>query len=318
VSPLLKRLVDASDGQVRIVYRHFPLISIHDKAVIAAEAAEAAGAQDAFWEMHDVIFERQQEWASKPKEEMPAVLSGYAKELGLDTKAFDQALADGTYRDKVMAGYEAASAAGLGGTPTLIADGVHYPSDQWGLSYEGLEVFVRLITMKQHQVDAPPQTVIEAGKQYQATIQTDKGDIVIDLFAEQTPVTVNSFVFLAQQGWYDDTIFHRVIPGFVAQAGDPSATGIGWPGYRCSDELNPSLTFDGPGVLGMANSGPDTNGSQFFITMAAQPGLDGKHTVFGRVTSGMDVVEALVARDPQSAPPDQPGDLILGITIEEK
>jgi cyclophilin family peptidyl-prolyl cis-trans isomerase len=318
VYPLLKRLVDASDGQVRVIYRHFPLISIHDKAVIAAEAAEAAGAQGAFWEMHDVIFDRQQEWASKPTEEMPAVLSGYAKELNLDTEAFDQALADGTYRDKVMAGYEAASAAGLGGTPTLIADGVHYPSDQWGLSYEGLQVFVRLITMKQRQVDAPPPAVTEEGKQYQATIQTEKGDIVIDLFAEQTPVTVNSFVFLAQQGWYDDTIFHRVIPGFVAQAGDPSGTGIGWPGYRCSDELNSSLTFDGPGVLGMANSGPDTNGSQFFITLAAQHDLDGKHTVFGRVSAGMDVVEALAARDPQSAPPDQPGDAILGITIEEK
>jgi cyclophilin family peptidyl-prolyl cis-trans isomerase len=318
MAPLLERLVDAFDGQLRVVYRHFPLISIHDKALITAEAAEAAGAQDAFWEMHDLLFERQQEWASRSVEEMPTVLSGYAKELGLDTKAFDQALADETYADKVMAAYNSASGAGLPGTPSFVAAGVHYPSQQWGLSYEGLDAFVRVIAMKQRQFDAPPPTVTEKGKQYQATIKTEKGDIVVDLLADQTPVTVNSFVYLAQQGWYDDTIFHRVIPGFVAQTGDPSATGIGWPGYRCSDELNPDLTFDGPGVLGMANSGPDTDGSQFFITISAQPDLNGQHTVFGRVISGMDVVKSLTARDPQKDTPDQPGDRILTITIQEK
>jgi cyclophilin family peptidyl-prolyl cis-trans isomerase len=303
---------------VRIVYRQFPLITIHDKALIAAEAAEAAGAQnkDAFWKMHDLLFDRQQAWASLPAEEMPKVLSGYAQELGLDTKAFDQAIANGTYKDKVMASYNAASAAGLPGTPSLVADGVHYPS-QWGLSYEGFDVFIRVIMLKQRQLDAPPVT-IKKDKQYQATIKTEKGDIVVELFADKTPVTVNSFVYLAQHGWYDDTIFHRVIPGFVAQGGDPTATGIGWPGYRCSDELTPDLTFDGSGVLAMANSGPDTNGSQFFITLSAQPDLNGSYTIFGRVVKGMDVVESLTARDPQTASLDQPGDRILSITIEEK
>jgi cyclophilin family peptidyl-prolyl cis-trans isomerase len=171
--------------------------------------------------------------------------------------------------------------------------------------------------LKQRQLDAPPVT-IKKDKQYQATIKTEKGDIVVELFADKTPVTVNSFVYLAQHGWYDDTIFHRVIPGFVAQGGDPTATGIGWPGYRCSDELTPDLTFDGSGVLAMANSGPDTNGSQFFITLSAQPDLNGSYTIFGRVVKGMDVVESLTARDPQTASLDQPGDRILSITIEEK
>ena len=268
--------------------------------------------------MHDLLYERQQEWASKPVEDMPELLSGYAEELGLDTEAFDQALADGTYNDKVMAAYNAAVAAGLSGTPSFAASGVHYPSQQLGLSYPGLAAFVQLMAMKEHQFDDPPPVVIEDGKQYQATIQTEKGDIVVELFSDETPVTVNSFVYLARQGWYDDTIFHRVIPGFMAQAGDPSATGIGWPGYRCSDELNPELTFDGPGVLGMANSGPDTNGSQFFITYEAQPHLDGRHTVFGRVIEGMDVAEALAARDPQAVSPDEPGERILAITVEEK
>lgn len=315
---MLKRLVDAFDGQVRVVYRHFPLMSIHDKAVVAAEAAEAAGTQGSFWEMHDLIFERQPEWASLPAEEAPAQFSSYAEELGLDTEAFDEALSNGTYTDKVMDSYTAATAAGLGSTPSFVAEGVHYPAQQWGLSYEALEVFVLVIDMKQRQFDSPPPQVIEEGKEYQATIQTEKGDIVVELFAEQTPVTVNSFAYLAEEGWYDDTIFHRVIPDFVAQAGDPSATGIGWPGYRCSDELDPDLIFDGPGVLGMANSGPDTNGSQFFITLAAQPELDGRHTVFGRVVEGLDVVESLTARDPREVLPGEPGDYILSITVEEK
>jgi cyclophilin family peptidyl-prolyl cis-trans isomerase len=286
--------------------------------VITAEAAEAAGAQGAFWEMHDLLYERQQEWASKSAEEMPDVLSGYAEELGLDVEAFDDALSSGTYTDKVMDAYEAAGTAGLGGTPSFIASGVHYPSQQWGLSYQGLAAFVQLMTMKERQFDAPPPQVIEDGTQYQATIETENGDIVIELFADQTPVTVNSFVFLANQGWFDDTIFHRVIPGFMAQAGDPSATGIGWPGYRCSDELDPKLIFDGPGLLGMANSGPDTNGSQFFITLEAQPHLDGLHTVFGRVIEGMDVVESLTSRDPQAVSPDEPGNRIISVTVEEK
>lgn len=285
--------------------------------MITAEASEAAGAQGAFWEMHDLLYERQQEWASKSVDEMPDVLSGYAEELGLDVEAFDEALATGAYTDKVMDEYNAAGAAGLGGTPSFMASGVHFPS-QWGLSYEGLGAFVQLIAMKERQFDAPPPQVIEEGKQYEATIETEKGDIVIELFADQTPVTINSFVYLIEEGWFDDTIFHRVIPGFMAQAGDPSATGNGWPGYRCSDELDPELIFDGPGLLGMANSGPDTNGSQFFITLEAQPHLDGAHTVFGRVIEGMDVVESLTARDPQAVSPDEPGDRILTITVEEK
>jgi cyclophilin family peptidyl-prolyl cis-trans isomerase len=318
MSPVLQRLVDASDGQLRLVYRHFPLTSIHSNALLAAEAAEAAGAQGAFWEMHDLLFERQQQWASLPEDQARSEFSAYAKELSLDTKVFDEALTDGTYRDKVMSSFNTATQAGLNSTPSFVADGVHYPAQQWGLSPEALDMFMRVIAMKQRQFDGPPPQVIEEGKQYQATITTDKGDIVVDLFADQTPLTVNSFVYLAQQGWYDDTIFHRVIPGFVAQAGDPSATGIGWPGYRCSDELSPDLAFDGPGVLGMANSGPDTDGSQFFITLDAQPDLNGRHTVFGRVTEGMDVVESLSARDPQAVPPSDPGDTILSVKIEEK
>ncbi|MEJ2211478.1 MAG: peptidylprolyl isomerase [Anaerolineae bacterium] len=158
---------------------------------------------------------------------------------------------------------------------------------------------------------------IDTSKSYQATIVTEKGDIVIELYDDQVPATVNNFVFLARQGFYDNTTFHRVIPGFMAQAGDPTGTGRGGPGYRFADEFDPSLRHDGPGVLSMANAGANTNGSQFFITYVATPWLDDRHTVFGRVIEGMDVLEALTPRDPQQNPSFE-GDKILTITIEEK
>jgi len=155
---------------------------------------------------------------------------------------------------------------------------------------------------------------IDPSKQYLATIHTEKGNIVIDLYADKAPKTVNNFVFLANQGYYDNTTFHRVIPGFMAQAGDPSGAGTGGPGYTFEDEFHPDLRHDGPGVLSMANRGPDTNGSQFFITYAAQPHLDGHHTVFGKVIEGMDVLEQITPRDPAQA--TAPGDLIESITVE--
>lgn len=162
----------------------------------------------------------------------------------------------------------------------------------------------------------PPAMAIDPRKTYVATLETAKGNIVIQLFADKVPQTVNNFVFLAREGFYDHTTFHRVIPGFMAQAGDPTGRGTGGPGYRFADEFHPALKHDGPGVLSMANAGPHTNGSQFFITFAATPWLDGKHAVFGKVIAGLDVLKAISPRDPQAA--RTPGDLIKTIRIEEK
>ncbi len=162
---------------------------------------------------------------------------------------------------------------------------------------------------------APPAMTIDPSKVYLATLETEKGDIVIELYADKVPNTVNNFVFLARQGFYDGTTFHRVISGFMAQAGDPTGTGRGGPGYRFADEFSADLKHDGPGVLSMANSGANTNGSQFFITLAATPWLDGKHAVFGRVVEGMDVLNSISLRDPASA--TTPGDLIKTIRIDE-
>ncbi len=161
-----------------------------------------------------------------------------------------------------------------------------------------------------------PAMTIDPAKTYIATIETEKGNIVAELYASKVPNTVNNFVFLARQGFYDNTTFHRVIAEFMAQAGDPTGTGMGGPGYRFADEFDATLTHDGPGVLSMANSGANTNGSQFFITFAATPWLDGKHAVFGKVIEGLDVLYSISIRDPQTA--TTPGDLIKTIRITEK
>jgi cyclophilin family peptidyl-prolyl cis-trans isomerase len=162
----------------------------------------------------------------------------------------------------------------------------------------------------------PPPMTIDPSKDYKAVLQTERGDIVIDLFEEQAPLTVNNFVFLARAGFYDGVTFHRVLPNFMAQTGDPTGTGSGGPGYTFEDEFHPELRHDRAGIVSMANAGANTNGSQFFITYVPTPHLDNRHSVFGEVIEGMDVVESLTPRNPENsnAPP---GDRILRIEIIE-
>ena len=142
---------------------------------------------------------------------------------------------------------------------------------------------------------APPSGALDTTKTYTATFKTEKGDIVVDLFADRAPRTVENFVNLARAGFYDGTTFHRVIGGFMAQGGDPTGTGTGGPGYQFADEFHPTLRHDAAGVLSMANAGPGTNGSQFFITTVVTGWLDGKHVVFGKITDGMKVLTAMEA-----------------------
>ena len=161
----------------------------------------------------------------------------------------------------------------------------------------------------------PPSGALDTSKSYRARFKTERGEIVAELFADKAPLTVENFVNLARGGFYDGTTFHRVIAGFMAQGGDPTGTGRGGPGYQFGDEFHADLRHDGPGVLSMANAGPGTNGSQFFITYGATPHLDDRHSVFGRVTEGMDVLNSIRERDPGRDP--NPGDRIDTIEIEE-
>ncbi len=171
------------------------------------------------------------------------------------------------------------------------------------------------MTVSTKQWPKPPAMTIDAKKHYRAILKTAKGDIEVDLLADKAPKTVNNFVFLARDGFYDHTTFHRVITDFMAQGGDPTGTGRGGPGYKFDDEIARDVRFDSAGILAMANAGPNTNGSQFFITYAATPWLNGKHTIFGRVTKGMDAARRLTVREPQTA--RTPGDELLTIEIHE-
>lgn len=163
---------------------------------------------------------------------------------------------------------------------------------------------------------SPPPMQIDPNKRYEAVFHTEKGDFQVELFAKQAPITVNNFVFLARDHYFDGTTFHRVIKGFMVQGGDPEGTGMGGPGYKFADEPGAlALQHSSEGILSMANAGPNTNGSQFFITYGATPHLNGKHGVFGRVISGMSVVNSIRERDPNRD--RTPGDRLLSVEIRE-
>ena len=165
--------------------------------------------------------------------------------------------------------------------------------------------------------DAYPPMTIDTSKEYLATVKMAKGgEFTIQLFPDKAPKTVNSFVFLARQGYFNGLTFHRVLEGFMAQGGDPTGTGTGGPGYQFENE-NSDLTFDKPGVVAMANAGQDTNGSQFFITFGPTPQLNGGYTIFGQVIEGMDVVNAITLRNPEENP-SFPGDAMESVTITEQ
>lgn len=311
---MLVQLEDDYPEDLRVIYRHYPLTSIHDKAALSAQAAEAAGIQDKFWEMHDLLYEKLDEWKGMSVEEFQEWLVTKADELGLDSDQFNEDLTSDALVNMAQQAWEESSSIGIPGTPFLLINGQPYSGS---LNSTSLTLLIEATLMeKQQYEDCPPMT-IDQTKDYVATIETEKGDITIELYAEEAPLAVNSFVFLAQDGWYDNVTFHRVVPGFVAQAGDPSGTGMGGPGYVFDNEISPDLKFDQPGLLGMANSGPGTNGSQFFITHTSTPHLDGSYTIFGRVISGMNVVESLTPRDPSQSSDLPPGDMILSIKIEK-
>ena len=165
------------------------------------------------------------------------------------------------------------------------------------------------------QWNTPPAMQIDPKKKYTARMETDKGTMVIELFADKTPKTVNNFVFLAREGFYEGVIFHRVIPNFMAQGGDPTGSGSGGPGYKFEDEFHQSLKHDKQGILSMANAGANTNGSQFFITHIPTPHLNNRHSVFGQVVEGLDVLMSIPPRDPGNV--NAPAVKINRVTIEE-
>lgn len=311
----MRYLLEKYPDDVRVVYRHFPLESIHDKAIPAARAVEAAGLQseDAFWDMHDLFYDTQGMWSGYSVEDFDDWVVEMAGELGLDTVQFEADYTSEAIVAKVQQTWIDGQALGIPGTPFLKINSLYDARADIGT----LIAYVELIKMEDQQfTDCPPMTV-DPDVNYRAVVETEKGSFVIDLFPEAAPLAVNSFIFLAENGWFDGITFHRVLTGFVAQTGDPSGTGYGNPGYRFGNEVTSDLVFDREGLVAMANSGPDSNGSQFFITYDEAASLNGGYTIFGEIAEGMDVVMDLTPRNPDSGEDLPPGDTLISITIEE-
>jgi cyclophilin family peptidyl-prolyl cis-trans isomerase/protein-disulfide isomerase len=311
----LDRLLEENPDEVQIVSRIFPLISISDKAAISAQAAEAAAEQDRFWEIRELLYEQQPAWTPLSVPDFEQWISAQAATLDMDVEQFQSDMKREDIVAEVQKAFEDGQKMGLPGTPLVLINGQIYGGPR---DYSSLNDILQLIVLGKRQFTACPPVTVETDKQYIATLHTEKGDITLQLFANKAPYTVNSFLFLVRNGWYDDITFHRVIPDLFAQTGDPSGTGKGLPGYYVVTEIDPSLTFDKPGLVAMVNSGPDTSGSQFFITYGPAAQFNGKYTIFGEVLSGMDVLEQLTPRDTLPGSDTPPGDKLLDITIEER
>ena len=292
----LDQLLDEHPQELRVVSRIFPLIAVNDKAALAGQAAEAAGEQDRFWEMHHLLYAQQEKWIILSVADFEQWLRAQVSTLGLDVDQFQTDLKREDIVTKVQEAWEGGQKIGLPGTPLILINGQIYGGPR---DYNSLNDILQLIVLGKRQYTSCPAVTVQQNKQYIATLHTQKGKIVIQLFADKAPMTVNSFMFLVREGWYDNITFHRVIPELFAQTGDPSGTGKGNPGYYIITEINPALTFDKPGMVAMVNSGPDTSGSQFFITYAPVADYNGQFTIFGKVLSDMEVLKQLNARDAQ-------------------
>ena len=304
-----------NNDKVRFVFRPLPLIGIADKSDKAVLAALAADEQDKFWEMYELLFVKYAEWKDLKPDQFNAWVIREASKAGMDGDQLKAAMNAATTTTRMTSMVDAAKKVGIPAVPLVLINGALQPS--YVLDYQNISDTVGLIILGQKQFTQCPPFNVDPKKQYIATVHTEKGDIVIQLFPDKAPLAVNSFVFLAKQGWFNGVTFHRVLPGFAAQAGDPSGTGKGNPGYFFNNEIS-DLKFDKPGLVGMANSGPDTNGSQFFITFGPAAHLDGAYTIFGQVISGLDVAEKLTPRDPAQGGVLPPGDKILSVDIKEK
>lgn len=292
---MLAQLLENHPEDIQLIFRHFPLLSIHDKASLAGQAAEIAGAQGEFWAMYDLLYSQFDAWTSLSEADFRSWLVDQADEMGLDVEQFSAELGSAAYEAQMQAAFDDALASGITGTPTI------FLNDSWfNLTPElsVLEAAVRLTLLETKQEAHYPETVIVPGEPLAATIRLNLGEITIQLYPDSAPIAVNSFVHLAESGWFDNTILHRVIPNVMVEGGDPSTTGFGNAGYFFDDEFDDNLTFDEAGMIALSNYGPNTNGSNFFITLAPLPDLNQTRTIFGRVIDGLDLLTPLGPRDP--------------------
>ncbi|MCD4752810.1 MAG: peptidylprolyl isomerase [Anaerolineaceae bacterium] len=315
--PFYTDLYEAHAEDTRLAIRHFPL-NYHPHAQMGAQAAETIGILNGVEDMYEFftnVFLAQKDWEELTPEEFLTYVTDLAEsDFDIASDTFIETLNSEEVLQNVSDDFDSGIDF-VSGTPMILLNGIPLMYMPVG-SFE--EAYQFALALPEKQYDSCPEMTIDPEKEYLATVETTKGSFVMQLFPKSAPLTVNSFVFLANEGYYAGVPFHRVIPGFVAQAGDFTGTGIFGPGYEFDIEIDPTLSHDKAGMVSMANSGSDKNGSQFFITYSPQTALDGGYTIFGEIVEGMNIVESLQAIDPQNNTEAVTLDLILSISIEEK
>jgi cyclophilin family peptidyl-prolyl cis-trans isomerase/protein-disulfide isomerase len=315
LAAVLSDLLAMHPDDIRLVFRDFPLLTIREKASLAAQAAASASEQGRFWEMHDLLFARYDEWEALTPEQFTSWLGRNATGAGVQAVQLLEDLRSRRFEPAVADAYNQAVASGIPGTPFLF-----FNRDLFLLppTIENLEANVRLSLLTARQFAAPPPMRLDPDTDYYARLRLNVGEVIIDLFEDSAPQAVNSFVYLAESGWYDDTPAFRVVRGQYVELGDPSGTGFGAPGFSYGLEVSPALAFDRPGIVGVATDDPSTNGSRFFVSLTALPMYDGARTVLGQVVSGLDLFDALLARDPLTDLLIEPQAVILDVIIEAR
>lgn len=306
---MLEQLLKEFPNDLRAVFRHFPLPS-HPNSLLAAQAAEAAGLQNKFYEMSDLLFKEQATWSPMDSAAFETWLIAQAETLGLDKTKFTTDLKSDEIVQKVLKFQTDAQAAGVSYTPFVMVNGRIWE----GIDLNNMRILIKLLREDKNLVPECPPSILEAGKQYTATIETELGNIVIKLQAQKVPLSANAFVWLVQKGWYDNTTFFDVLYGVpnqmqIALTGDHTETGYGTAGFGISPEIVPDLKFDKAGTVGFVN------GSQLFITYAPEPKLDGRYTVLGEVVQGMDIVQKLTITTPDANGIPAPGTKIIKVTV---
>ena len=309
-----EKLIDKYPDDVRLVFRPLPLESLHPTGPLAIHGAEAAGMQGKFWEMYDVLFSNRETLSPLSAEELSEWMKTAAGELGLDVDQFTKDMEGDEVINKIKVATDTMIENGVASTPTVLANG--RPIGEW--RYTFLSNLIEVMKSETDLAVECPPFVIDEDKEYTATITTEDGEMVLELYPKSAPLAVNSFVYLAREGFYDGVTFHRVYHTFMAQAGDPTGTGWSGAGYQYREEIDPELTFDEPYMLGVARGQTDgSSGSQFFITYVPYPSLNNGYTIFGKLIDGLDVFENISERDADENPDAPAGDEIISITIDE-
>ena len=317
LAPAVKTTFNQVSDTVKMVFRHFPLVSIHDKAQISAQALEAAGLQGKFWEMHDLLYDKQADWSSIPVTNVVATFSTYAKSLGLDTARFETDINSKAVIDRIAEDVKTADALQLNATPSMFLNGREINPSAFTQPDIAAQVRTFAQTLPAPSANAvkldvaKPDQVTEAGATYVLSVKTTKGDIQAELDPSLAPVNVNSVVFLAQKGYYNDAVVTENVKDLgLILFGDPSAAGN--PGYSCGLEAPKAGSYSKAGVVAVLFDGR-TNTSQFLMTYSPTEQLESQYTVIGHVTAGLDVLKTLEATTGTTA-----GDKITAVTVTKK